>query len=77
MGDGLPCFLSGDVLYEKVDEFEAWQRQDKREKASWREAHEEIAEDIALWKKEEVARKQTNVVRRERYQEAVKEWEQE
>jgi hypothetical protein len=26
MGDGLPCFLLGDVFYEMVVEFEAWQK---------------------------------------------------
>jgi hypothetical protein len=77
MGDVLPCFLSGDVFNEKVVEFETRQRQDRREKASRREAREGIAEALALWKEEEKARKQRNVVRRERYQEAVKEWEQE
>jgi hypothetical protein len=64
MGDGLPCFLSGDSFYEKVVEFEARQRQKERTK----EAKKHVRED---------KRKKNNKAKSERFQAAVKVWEEE
>jgi hypothetical protein len=77
MGDGLPCFLSGDWFYEKVVEFEAWQREGERKKKAKKQACEEMAELIVNCKREEKKQKERNEAKQVRYKEAVCVWEKE
>src|ERR1700691_962066 len=75
MGDGLPCFLSGDWFYEQVVEFEAWQREDQKKKEDRKLAQEQMAEPIAIWKREDKKQKERNEEQHQRYKEAVAMWE--
>jgi hypothetical protein len=52
-GAGLPCFLSGDVFYEMVVEFETWQKREAREAEARKQARGANAEALMLCKKED------------------------
>ena len=60
MGDVLPCFLSGDVFYEMVVEFEAWQKQEAREAEASKQVQGDNAEALGLWKREDRGRVERN-----------------
>jgi hypothetical protein len=76
MGDGLPCFLSGDVFYEMVVEFEAWQKGEAREAEARKQARGATAEALGLWKKEDKERVARNNEVRRNHKEAMAVWEE-
>jgi hypothetical protein len=77
LGDGQPCFLSGDNFWEKMTNLEAWLKGEEKRKEVARRVREDMAETLAEWKREEKARVKRNDERRERHKEAVALWEQE
>ncbi|KIM83159.1 hypothetical protein PILCRDRAFT_69879, partial [Piloderma croceum F 1598] len=76
MGDGLPCFLSGDVFYEMVVEFEAWQKREAREAEARKQAQVANAEALVLWKKEDKEKVAKNNEVRRKHKEAMIVWEE-
>ena len=76
MGDGLPCFLSGDVFYERVVEFEARQKGEAREAEARKDARGANAEALGLWKKEDKERVARNNEVRRNHKEAIAVWEE-
>ena len=76
MGDRLPCFLSGDVFYERVVEFEARQKGEAREAEARKDARGANAEALGLWKKEDKKRVARNNEVRRNHKEAMAVWEE-
>ena len=76
MGDGLPCFLSGDVFYEMVVEFEAWQKQEAREAEARKQVRGANAEALVLWKKEDKERVVRNNEVHRKHKEAMAVWDE-
>lgn len=75
MGDGLPVLLSGDWFYERVVEFEAWQKKDAREKAARKAAKGERQGAMEEYKKQVEERKRTIEKRREQWEKEKDQWE--
>ena len=62
MGDGLPCVLSGDVFYEMVVEFKAWQKGKARKAEARNQAWGANVEALGLQKKEDKERVARNIL---------------
>lgn len=77
MGSGLPCLLSGDWFYERVVEFEAWQKREEHDKEARQQARTDRASALEEWRSQEEERKRQNAARREEWEEEKRLWEQE
>ncbi|KAG2151330.1 hypothetical protein DEU56DRAFT_728103 [Suillus clintonianus] len=77
MGNGLPCYLSGDAFYTRVVDHEKAAADEEAAKQARKEGREQRAAALEEWKKAEEARKQRNRELTGKYQMELERWKEE
>lgn len=77
MGNGLPCYLSGDAFYTRVVDHEKAAADEEVAKQARKEGREQRAAVLEEWKKTEEARKKRNRELKGRYQTDLERWKEE
>ncbi|KAG2092293.1 uncharacterized protein F5147DRAFT_585922 [Suillus discolor] len=77
MGNGLPCYLSGDAFYTRVVDHEKAAADEEVAKQARKEGREQHAAVLEEWKKTEEARKKRNRELKGKYQMDLERWKEE